>query len=82
MATDFADSKGLSEFTTEFTKGALVAQDPSSFESLKQLDEQDKVVLRREITHKWDQPREMWYLVITCSMAAAVQGVSTTSLLL
>ncbi len=77
MGTDFAKSKGLEEYTSELVKGALVAQDPSSFERLAELDESDKVALRREISHKWDQPRVLWYLVITCSMAAAVQGVCT-----
>lgn len=34
-----------------------------------------QVVLRREVTHKWDQPAALYWLVVCCSMAAAVQGM-------
>ncbi|KAK7455856.1 hypothetical protein VKT23_010893 [Stygiomarasmius scandens] len=71
----FAETHGMGELTVEFQKGALVAQDPSAFESLPLLDEDDKNVLRRELTHKWDQPVMLYYLVVLCSMAAAVQGM-------
>jgi len=72
----FAETHGMSELTLEFQKGALIAQDPTAFESLPLLDEDDRNVLRRELTHKWDQPKMLYYLVVLCSMAAAVQGVS------
>jgi hypothetical protein len=49
--------------------------DAPGFEYLSQLDEDDKAALRREIMHKWDQPRRLYLLVVLCSMAAAVQGV-------
>ena len=71
----FAKSHGLGELEEEFKKGALLAQDPTVFESLPQLTEEDKVVLRRELTHRWDQPWQLYYLVIMCSLSAAVQGV-------
>ncbi|KAJ3773399.1 hypothetical protein FB446DRAFT_733255 [Lentinula raphanica] len=71
----FAETHGLEDLVVEFQKGALVAQDPSRFEDLTQLDEEDKAVLKRELTHKWDQPYMLYYLVILCSMAAAVQGM-------
>lgn len=48
-----------------------------AFESLDQLDEADKEALRREVTHKWHQPRELYYMVALCSMAACVQGVGS-----
>lgn len=74
-AAGFARTYGLEHLTAEFQKGALVAQDPGAFESLPQLTEEDKIVLRRETTHRWDQPVTLYYLVIMCSLAAAVQGV-------
>ena len=43
MGASFAREHGLSEFTSEFSKGACVAQDPVVFESLEILDEEDKV---------------------------------------
>lgn len=77
-ASNFAKSHGLSEHDEIFQKGALVAQDPSAFESLPQLTDEDKAIFRRELTHRWDQPMQLYYLVILCSMAAAVQGVRTS----
>jgi hypothetical protein len=74
----FAESHGLGDLTLEFQKGALVAQDPLAFEGLPLLDEDDKDTLRREVTHKWDQPKVLYYLVALCSMAAAVQGVNAS----
>ncbi|KZT29044.1 hypothetical protein NEOLEDRAFT_1057552 [Neolentinus lepideus HHB14362 ss-1] len=74
-AEEFANSHDLGHLADEFRKGALVAQNPSGFENLSQLSEDDKAVLRREITHKWDQPAQLYYLVLLCSMAACVQGM-------
>ncbi|KIK68223.1 hypothetical protein GYMLUDRAFT_91786 [Collybiopsis luxurians FD-317 M1] len=75
QAQVFAETHDLKDLIVEFQKGALVAQDPSNFENLTQLDEQDKNLLRRELTHKWDQPKMLYYLVILCSACAAVQGM-------
>ena len=74
-AAIFAGTHDLAEYTETIQKGALVAQDPAAFESLPLLTEEDRVALRREITHKWDQPAMLYYLVVMCSIAAAVQGV-------
>ena len=71
----FAREHGLGHLTEEFKKGALVAQDPLAFETLPLLTEEDREALRHEIDHKWDQPRMLYYLVVLCSVAAAVQGV-------
>lgn len=71
----FAKQHGLGHLTDAFSKGAVVAKDPMAFESLTILDQHEKETLRMEITHKWKQPRDLYYLVIVCSMAAAVQGV-------
>ena len=76
-AAKFANAHGLQHLTAEIQKGALVAQDPENFENIEELTEEDRVALRREKTHRWDQPWQLYYLVILCSLAAAVQGVST-----
>ena len=80
-AATFASTYGLEHLTAEFQKGALVAQDPENFENLEELTEEDKAILRREKTHRWDQPWQLYYLVILCSLAAAVQGVSVSCIL-
>ncbi|THH30437.1 hypothetical protein EUX98_g3739 [Antrodiella citrinella] len=71
----FAKERNLGHLQDIFRKAALVAQDPTSFESIEDLDEEDRIVLRREVTHRWHQPWELYYLVILCSLAAAVQGM-------
>ena len=79
-AADFAQTHGLAEHTETLQKGALVAQDPPAFESLPLLTEADRAVLRREVTHKWDQPFTLYYMVVMCSIAAAVQGVRPSAM--
>ncbi|KAK0195228.1 hypothetical protein F5146DRAFT_996907 [Armillaria mellea] len=77
-AKDFASHYGLDDISLELQKGALVAQDTTLFETLPLLDEDDRIALRRELTHRWDQPKMLYYLVILCSVAAAVQGMDET----
>ncbi|RPD63661.1 MFS sugar transporter [Lentinus tigrinus ALCF2SS1-6] len=74
-AANFAKEHGLGHLEDDFRKGALVAQDPTVFETLPHLSEEDRVILRRELTHRWDQPFQLYYLVLLCSLSAAVQGM-------
>ncbi|KAF9004952.1 hypothetical protein BDZ89DRAFT_1095624 [Hymenopellis radicata] len=74
-AREFAKQYDLEDLSEELQKGALIAQDPLVFESLPMLDDADRNILKREITHRWDQPKTLYYLVILCSVAAAVQGM-------
>lgn len=61
-----------------FQKGALIGQAPAKFESLTELNEEDKNHIRREKTHKWHQPRALIVTVILASVGAAVQGWDQT----
>ena len=72
----FASQKGLTDILPLLKKRALVTQDPPAFEKIEELDEDDRIALRREITHKWSQPRVLYLTVILCSIGAAVQYVS------
>ncbi|KAH8107850.1 MFS sugar transporter [Cristinia sonorae] len=74
-AATFAEAHELGHLKDVFRRAALVAQDPLAFESIDDLTEDDKAILRREITHRWSQPWQLYYLVILCSLAAAVQGM-------
>jgi len=65
----------MADISDLLKKGALVAQDPPSFETIEELNEDDRIALRREITHKWSQPRVLYLTVILCSVGAAVQYV-------
>jgi hypothetical protein len=46
----FAREKGLEEALPFLRKGAVLAQNPKDFESRPELDEEDRAILRREIT--------------------------------
>ncbi len=71
----FRVEKGLPEDTLPIlTKGALVAQNPAAFETIPELDEAEKEVLREEVTHRWKHPWALYYTVILNSIAAAIQG--------
>ncbi|KAJ7755722.1 hypothetical protein DFH07DRAFT_885765 [Mycena maculata] len=74
---EFVREKGFDDVAL-FQKGALIPQNPKNFEEITEFDETDKAVIRREITHKWDQPRALYLTVILCSIAGAVQGWDQT----
>jgi hypothetical protein len=75
---EFARTHGLGHLEELFSKGALAAQDRLAFEDSPHFTEDEKAILRREMTHCWDHPVTLYYLVILCSVAAAVQGVSAS----
>ncbi|SPO39294.1 related to arabinose-proton symporter [Pseudozyma flocculosa] len=74
-ARDFAHAAGLDDLADVFAKGALLARDPLRFEDMPELDEADKEAVRRETTHRWQHPRQLYMLVICCSLGAVVQGM-------
>ncbi|KAJ8077023.1 hypothetical protein PM082_001446 [Marasmius tenuissimus] len=75
---EFCRERGFEQDIELFKKGALVAQNPKTYEEIPELDEEDREHLRREVTHKWSQPRDLYYTVVLCSLAAAVQGWDQT----
>lgn len=78
----FTDKYGLTDYREEFRKGALVAQAsnrPDGFETITALNEEEKVVLRREINHRWDQPFMLYFLCSLCAGSAIVQGMDQTA---
>ncbi|KAF8515582.1 hypothetical protein JB92DRAFT_63598 [Gautieria morchelliformis] len=78
----FAKSHGLEHLSEQFKVAALLAriaisEDLRGFEQLD-ISEGDKLLLNRELDHRWRQPRELYFLVLMCSVAAAVQGMDET----
>ncbi|CAI6332879.1 unnamed protein product [Periconia digitata] len=74
--------KGLSEHQETFRKGALIArvgQREDGFEYVSQLSEDEKNLLRYEITHRWSQPFMLYFLVVLCAGSAIVQGMDQTA---
>ena len=60
---DFCAKFGLMQYNESFRKGALVAQNPQAVQNMDELSDQEKKVLEREHTHKWSQPKTLYYLV-------------------
>lgn len=80
MGAAYARDHEMEDLQEEFSKGALLAQDGAAFETMPLLTEEDKVVLRREITHKWSHPKQLYHMVVMCSLAAATQGMGMSKL--
>ncbi|RDK37686.1 hypothetical protein M752DRAFT_330259 [Aspergillus phoenicis ATCC 13157] len=68
----FCRQYGLEAHLDDFRKGALISQNPQGALDLPDLTEADKEILRREQTHKWSQPWQLYF------MASAVQGMDET----
>ena len=60
---DFCAKFDLMQYNDTFRKGALVAQNPHAVQSMGDLDDREKMLLEREHTHKWSQPKTLYYLV-------------------
>jgi len=58
----FAQEKGLMDSLVDLQKGALIAQAPERFEMLDELTEDDKESIRQELTHRWRQPKTLYYM--------------------
>lgn len=81
-ADKFVDEKGLQDHRDAFHKGALLArviQEPDGFESVAALSEDEKHGLRKEVSHRWSQPFQLYFLVVLCAGSAIVQGMDQTA---
>ncbi|KAI9282156.1 hypothetical protein BC943DRAFT_329278 [Umbelopsis sp. AD052] len=78
VATNIINQNGLEEYEDVIKRGALLANDPDNWESRTDITEEEKEVLRREVTHRWHQPAQMYFLAAVGAMAAVVQGMDET----
>lgn len=74
----FCDAYNFGEKEEVFYRGALAAQNPTDYENIEELTDEDKYHLKREITHKWHLPRDLYFTIALCSMGSAVQGWDNT----
>ncbi|KAM0278052.1 hypothetical protein ACHAQH_005421 [Verticillium albo-atrum] len=61
-----------------FYRGAIAAQNPEAWEQFDETTDDDRHYLRREVTHKWHLPRQLYYAIAICSLGSAVQGWDNT----
>ncbi|KAJ5735526.1 uncharacterized protein N7483_000651 [Penicillium malachiteum] len=74
----FAQEYQVTDILPELKKGALVARDPTSFESVPGITEDECLTLKNEALFKWRQPKALYFTIILCSIGAAVQGWDQT----
>ncbi|KAF3396189.1 putative polyol transporter 6, partial [Penicillium rolfsii] len=74
----YANEHDLIDILPLLKKGALAGQKPAEAGSIPELDEQDRHVLREEITRRWHHPWALYYTIILNSIAAAIQGWDQT----
>lgn len=59
---EFCKTYGLEEHLDIFQKGALISQSPATALDLPELTEEEKEAIRREKTHKWSQPWQLYFM--------------------
>lgn len=74
----FCAEKDLTEYTDLIKRGALIAQDPTNFDQVEGLLEDERSALQFEATHRWRHPLSLYFTIIVCSIGAAVQGWDQT----
>ncbi|KAI8932389.1 hypothetical protein NX059_010576 [Plenodomus lindquistii] len=77
-ARSFAESNGLEAEAGLFERAALVARDPTGFERLTELQEDERAALIYERDHKWHGSKMLWYSIGLCAIGAATQGWDQT----
>ncbi|KAH6848313.1 hypothetical protein B0I37DRAFT_161104 [Chaetomium sp. MPI-CAGE-AT-0009] len=80
MGEDYAKLAGLTsdEDMRAFRLGAMIAGDNTQYDQIPELTDREREVLERETTHKWSNPSMLYWVVIICSLCAAVQGMDET----
>ncbi|KAH8556074.1 hypothetical protein BGW37DRAFT_450874 [Umbelopsis sp. PMI_123] len=78
IASNIIRENGLEDYADVIKRGALLANDPDNWEKRTDITEEEKEVLRREVTHRWHQPAQMYFLAAVGAMAACVQGMDET----
>lgn len=73
-ASQFAIDHGLGDDADIFARGAAIAYDGS----VDHLTPEEQDAILKESTHKWQQPKTLYYMSIMCAMCAVVQGMDET----
>ena len=76
---EFADSYGLSH-KIEVLRRALYLLQGEALEEIPGITEHELAALRRETSHKWQQPRLLYFTIAICSLGAVEQGWAQTGM--
>lgn len=55
-----------------------MAQTPLGFEEIEGLTEDERIALRNETTHRWKQPKMLYFVIVLNSIGACIQGWDQT----
>ncbi|KAK0674591.1 putative symporter [Cercophora samala] len=80
MGEEYAMNAGLTsdEDLRAFRLGAVIASNQTDYSAIPELTDREREVLERETTHKWSNPRMLYWVIAICSLCAAVQGMDET----
>lgn len=77
-AKAFAESHDMAEHADLFGRAALVARNPNQFETVAEIDDEERAALAYERENKWHGPFMLWYSIALCAIGAATQGWDQT----
>lgn len=77
-AQGFAEANNMAEHSELFGRAALVARNPKEFDTIPELDNEERAALAYERDHKWHGPFMLWYSIGLCAVGAATQGWDQT----
>jgi hypothetical protein len=75
---DFVETLGLSEHLQLFKKASDILH--SSSGEVLGLTAAEQDTLDREVTHRWHQPRTLYFTIFVCSLGAIEQGWAQTGM--
>ena len=77
---DFATSHGLTQELQLFQKAALVLDHDVDGQRILGITSYELDALHRETTHKWRQPKMLYFTIFVCSLGAIEQGWAQTGM--
>ena len=81
-AEKFAADNDLNDILPLLKKGALAAQNPSEVANMSDFTDEEKEIFQEEITHKWRQPKILYFTIILNSIAGMQESLPIVDLIL
>lgn len=80
LGEEYARKAGLTsdEDIRAFRLGAIIAGNENRHDMIDDLTADEKSAITREQTHKWSNPSMLYWVIVICSLCAAVQGMDET----
>ncbi|KAL9622301.1 MAG: hypothetical protein Q9160_003312 [Pyrenula sp. 1 TL-2023] len=73
---NYARKHGITEDedVRAFRLGAILAQNPEQHADIQDFTGEEQDILQKELANRWHQPKEMYLVIVLCSICAATQG--------